>query len=73
MKATHVTIVGLHAASATMEKRKWQILKLGPQRVERSSSKYGHAIYCWKAPEERNNFDKRTIGQKGNRKEVQKF
>ena len=55
MKATYVTIVGVHAASATTEKPKWQISKLEPQWV-------GHAIYCWKALEELNNFYKRTLG-----------
>ena len=52
----------LHTASATAEKQKWWILNPGPHRFESFFSKYGHAVYHWKALEELNDFHKRTIG-----------
>ena len=52
----------MHTASANAEKQKWRILNRGPHQVEKEIS-YGHAVYCWKAFEEMNNFDKRKMGQ----------
>ena len=43
-KKTHVAIVGMHRASATAEKSK--LADFLPNKVEKISSKYGHAIYC---------------------------
>ena len=49
----------LHTASATAEKQKWWILNPGPHRFESFFSKYGHAVYHWKALEEPHNVYKR--------------
>ena len=54
-------------ASTTTKKKekekKGRFQTLGHIGLKKFFSKYGHAVYCWKALGELNNFYKKTIGQ----------
>ena len=56
--------MGVHALSAIEEKQMVDFEPWALQGWKKVFSKYGRAVYHWKALEELNNFFKRTTGQK---------
>ena len=73
MKKTYTVILGVHKASATAAKYKWKFQTPGPIGLKNLFSKYVLTTYHSKALKELSNIFKRVTGQKGSRKDMQKF